>query len=200
MKKKIVFIINSQFGYSTAHYYYCTYLDKSKFDVHYVGFDMGLPRRNADNVCIHYIRLHSNKIMRFMIYLTTINHLIRTENFNILFLVDCRGSLLIRLCNLTRKAVMDIRTGDVFLGTKLISFYNLNIRLSSLFFNNITILSDSLRKLLKLPVNKCHIIPLGAEQLNVSNKTFNDLNLFYIGSLQERHIHQTIEGLSIFMK
>lgn len=196
--KKILFSITSQFGYHTDTYMYCKYLDKTKYEVHYVGFDGGQVSRELDDVEVHYIPVHQNKMIRYWVYLTTINKLIRNENFDILFLVDCQGSLLIRICNLFRKAILDIRTGDTQLGRKRISFFNIFILLSSVFFKRVTIISLSLRKLLRLSANKCHLLPLGAVQLDMPNKSFDSLNLFYIGTIHGRNINQTIEGLSIF--
>ncbi|NDP22040.1 MAG: glycosyltransferase family 4 protein [Paludibacter sp.] len=200
MKKKILISITSQFGYHTDTYMYCKYLDKSKYEVHYIGFDAGHKRRELEGVNIHYIPVAYNKLKRYWIYLSTINKLIRLENFDLLFLVDCQGSLLIRLSNLFRKTIMDVRTGDVRLGTKPFSVFNLKIKLSSLFFKRVSVISCSLSKLLNLTEEKCHILPLGAEEMLLPTKSFEKLQLFYIGTLQGRNITETINGLSVFLK
>lgn len=178
---------------------YCKYLDKKKFEVHYVGFDLGFPRRNLYETNVHYIPVHRNKHKRYLVYVTTINKLIKEINFDILFLVDCQASLLIRLCNLRRKAILDIRTGDTHLKKRRMSFFNLKILVSSLFFEHITVISDNLRQFLNLSKNKCHYLPLGAELLDLPEKSFDTLTLFYIGTLSDRNIYQTIEGLSLYI-
>lgn len=179
---------------------YCKHIDKEKYDVHYVGFDFGLPKREIENVAIHYIPIHYNKLKRYWIYVKSINKLIRKENFNILFLVDCQASLLIRLCNMKRKSILDIRTGDIQIKNRKISFFNIKIWFLSYLFKNITIISNSLRESLHLPSEKCHLLPLGAEAFDLPPKTFKNLMLFYIGTLQNRKIYQTIEGLYLFLK
>tara|TARA_R110002051_G_C8558213_1_gene473763 strand:- start:164 stop:796 length:633 start_codon:yes stop_codon:yes gene_type:complete len=48
-------------------------------------------------------------------------------------------------------------------------------------------------------MKKVFILPLGSDILSTTNKLFNDLNLFYIGTLDGRNIHQTIYGLKLFL-
>lgn len=200
MKKKILISLTSQFGYHTDTYMYCKYLDKTKYELHYVGFDGGDTRREMEDIRIHYIPVHGNKIIRYWIYLSKINTLIRKENFDLLFLVDGQGSLLIRLCNIFRKSILDIRTGDIWMQKKTFDLYDFKIYLSSLFFKRITIISMNLATKISLPIKKCHYLPLGGDLVNVPNKSFEKFNLFYIGIIHGRNIDQTIEGISIFHK
>lgn len=200
MKKKLLISITSQFGYHTDTFMYCKYLAKSKYEVHYVGFDVGYARRRLENVTVHNIPVHANKLKRYWVYVRSINRLIRKEKFDLLFLVDCQSSLLIRLSNIFQKTILDIRTGDVQLKENEFSFFNLKIRFTSLFFKRITVISDSLQQALKLPKNKCHYLPLGAEPLKLPDKSFDTFNLFYIGTIHNRNIYQTVEGLALFLK
>jgi len=200
MKKKILFSITTQFGYHTDTFMYCKYLDKSKYDVYYVGFDGGYSIRELDAVKVYNVPVHANKIKRYLLLLTTINKLIRKEKFDVLFLVSCQTTLMIRLSNLFRKSILDIRTGDVRIKENELSYYNSKVLLSSLLFKNITIISENLGKALNIPKKKSHWLPLGGDLMNLPNKSFKSLQLFYIGTLQERNIFQTIEGLSIFKK
>jgi len=178
---------------------YCQYLNKSIYDVHYVGFDEKLKKKVAKDVSVYYVPIHKNKIVRYLRYICSINSLIRKGVFDVLFLVDCQGSLLIRFCNLFRKSILDIRTGDTKLVNKGFSWFNMRIRLSSLFFKHITIISDNLRMALNLPQGRCHFLPLGGNRLDLPDKTFNSLSMLYIGTLNDRKIFQTIEGLSLLI-
>jgi len=198
MKKKILLCITSQFGYHTDTYMYCKYLDKTKYDVHYIGFDMGYGRRTVSEVKVNYVPVNKNIVKRYWLFLTTINHLIRKEKFDVVFLVQCQVTLMIRLCNPFQKTILDIRTGDVWLENNSFSKYNFQVWLTSLLFKNISIISLSLAKVLNLRADKCHYLPLGGEQMNLPSKTFESLNLFYIGTLHGRNLHQTIEGMAIF--
>lgn len=200
MKKKLLISITSQFGYHTDTYMYCKYLDKTRYEVHYVGFDLGYAKRVIDDVKVHYISVHTSKINRYWIYLNTINKLIRENNYDIVFQVDHKLTLIVRLCNLRRKFILDIRTGDLNSSNFKRAFYNSYIYITSLFYRRITIISESLRNLLRIPAYKTTIIPLGAETRNINDKTFLNLNLFYIGTLQLRNIDETVEGLALFNK
>ena len=199
-RKKILISITSQFGYHIPTYMYCKYMDKEKFEVHYVGYDWGKERKIIEDVEVHYIPMFSNRVKMYYNYIRTINKIIRKEKFNLLFLVVCKGYFFIRMSNLFRKSVMDVRTGDVYIEKKGFSLFNSKIRIASLFFRNITILSESLREELKLPKRKCRLVTLGAEQPDIPDKSFNQINLFYIGTIQKRNIHQTVEGVALFLR
>lgn len=199
IKRKLLIILTAQFGYHTDTYMYCKYLDKTKYDVHYIGFDEGQLRREIEDVKVYYIPVHSNKILRYWIYLKTINRLIRKENFDILFQVDCQGSLLIRLCNIFRKSILDVRTGDVWMDKKNFSVYDSKVYLTSLFFKRITIISINLATKMSLPIQKCHYLPLGGDLMLSKPRLFESLRLFYIGTIHGRNFQQTITGLSLFL-
>lgn len=199
-KKKILFNITSQFGYHTDTYMYCKYLDKSNFEVHYTGFDTGLPKYELKDVNVHYIPLHSNKIRRYYIYFQFINKIIRKEKFDLIFQVDHKLTLLIRLYNLRQRFILDIRTGDLS-GNKLKRKYmNLYILFTSLFYKKVSIISESLRQLLKIPKRKSFVLPLGGEQNSQIPKKWDSIHMLYIGTLTKRRIEDTIEGLAIFKK
>lgn len=53
---------------------------------------------------------------------------------------------------------------------------------------------------LKLPPAKTHLLPLGAEIYYGGDHDYSALNLLYIGTLNLRHIYQTIEGFSRYLK
>ena len=200
--KKILINIPSQFGYHTDTYMYCKYLDKTKYEIHYVGFDTALTKRGLENdlVRVHYIPVHSNKIKRYWLYLISINKLIRGENFDVVFQVDHKLTLLVRLCNLNRKFILDIRTGDLSQSNLKRFYLNLFVSFTSLFYRRVSVISDSLRLLLNISTRKTRIIPLGADKRNCRVKSWNSLNLFYIGTIHLRNINQTIKGLALFLR
>jgi len=198
--KKILITNTSQFGYHTDTYMYCKYLDKAKYEVHYIGFDIGYIKMALENVHIHNVPVYKNKIKRYWVYLNAINKLIRNEKFDIVFQVDRKLTLLVRLCNLNRNCILDIRTGDLRAANLMRGYYNYYILFTSLFYKHVSVISASLGALLHIPMTKTTIIPLGAEIQNVGDKSWNELQLFYIGALPSRNIYQTVEGLSIFIK
>ena len=199
-KKKILFNIPGQLGSHTDTFMYCKYLDKEKYEVHYIGFDEKRKRKDLLEVNVHYIPIYANKIQRYWVYLKAINKLIREENFDLVFQVDHKFTLPVRLCNLKRKFILDIRTGDLSNSGIKRLYFNLYILFTSLFYTRVTIISESLRSALHIPRRKSIIIPLGGETRNCRNKTWDYLHLFYIGTFTKRNIHETVEGLAYFIK
>ena len=51
-----------------------------------------------------------------------------------------------------------------------------------------------------MPEEKSAILPLGADIASTTDKTFEKLNLLYVGTLFNRDVHKTIEGLAIAIK
>lgn len=200
MRQKVLFSITTQFGYHTDTYMYCKYLDKSKYEVYYVGFDSGYTVRELENVNVFNVAVSKNKIKRYLDFLLTINRLIRNEKVDIVFLVSCQTTLLVRLCNLFQKSILDIRTGDVRIKEHAISWYDTKVLITSLFFKRITIISKSLGRKMYLPEKKCHWLPLGGDFNVLPTKSFETICLFYIGTLTERNLDQTVEGLALFKK
>ena len=76
---------------------------------------------------------------------------------------------------------------------------NTQFKFETKFFINITILSKKLIDRIGINRSKCHWLPLGAEQLSMKEKSFNDLRMLYVGTLKNRNIHETIEGLKLFI-
>lgn len=196
--KKILIILTSQFGYHTDTYMYCKYLDKSKYEVHYVGFDSELPTRELEGVHIHTLAVLANKILRYWYYIKAINTLIRKEKYEALFYVDGQATLLIRLCNLFRTSILDIRTGDVWMKSKNNSVYDTKTRLTALFFKRISIISINLARKMNIPTHKCHYLPLGGDSLSTHALNIDQLHLFYIGIIHGRNIDETVKAISIF--
>src|SRR5690554_3799694 len=95
--------------------------------------------------------------------------------------------------------VLDIRTGSISNNSVVNWLQNQQYRFESMFFKHITILSKGLIKHIGINPRKCHLLPLGSEVLSTTNKNFNELKLIYIGSLNNRRIYETIEGLKIFI-
>jgi len=71
------------------------------------------------------------------------------------------------------------------------------IKIEANFFKHISAISNNLIKKLSLP-RRTSIIPIGADIISSKTKTFNSLNLLYVGTLFNRNIEQTIIGFSNF--
>ena len=77
---------------------------------------------------------------------------------------------------------------------------NFQLKLNIFANKNISVISESLARHLKIPRSKYHILPLGAEVFSSKRKTFGKMNLFYIGTFNGRRLGDTVIGLSRFYK
>ena len=115
MKRKILFLYYTQFGYHTDLFMYGKYLDKTKYEIQYFCFDQKLPKIEIENIRVHYQTLNSERVANYLKYFYRLKMLIRTEKYDLVFHVDGQFTLLIRLLNLRQPMLLDIRSGDLLL-------------------------------------------------------------------------------------
>lgn len=72
------------------------------------------------------------------------------------------------------------------------------LRLEVGLFRQVTVISEGLRDRLGLNGSHVHLLPLGADRTPAPPRSFDDLHLVYIGTLEHREIHKTIEGFTAF--
>ena len=65
------------------------------------------------------------------------------------------------------------------------------------FFKYKTVISEGLAKKLQLNSN-IYILPLGADIISSTRKTFDEMNLLYVGTLYNRKIEDTLVGFANF--
>lgn len=192
-------INGNQFGYSAGHYYYCKHL-KDKFEIQYICYDRGHTKMEIEGVKVNYIPFSPSKIKRLSSFIR--NSIKVSQNFkpDILFVVYFNVCFLLSLMCYGKRKILDIRSGSLSKNNYKRAISNHLIKLQSLFFKNIIVLSESLREFLNIQEKKTLILPLGAEIYYNGSHNYSDLNLLYIGTLDSRRIYETIEGLEIFLK
>lgn len=84
---------------------------------------------------------------------------------------------------------------------KEIRSYNNKILKESEVFENITIITDEVRKLLKIPEDKCNILPLGGKTLIKLEDDLNldldkKISLIYVGTFTRRRIIDTVKAFN----
>jgi glycosyltransferase involved in cell wall biosynthesis len=72
--------------------------------------------------------------------------------------------------------------------------------LESLFFENIIVLSESLRRELGIAGEKCRLVPIGAEPQCFDDKSFDSMRLLYVGTFFGRRMEDTVEGFGRFYR
>jgi len=198
MKRRLLFINGGQFGYNTDAYMHCYYL-KDKYDISFLCFDTGRKKIELDGIKIIYVSYSGSYFMRGIRFLLcSIFRLIFFKG--LVFVVYFFGAIWLKKFLPWKKMILDIRT----MGVSPDSLNNLKfdsaLRNTALLYDHITIISEGVRDKLKLPLNKTTILPLGANPVSNKKKQFDTLNLFYVGTLSNRHIEKTIHGLDKFVK
>jgi glycosyltransferase involved in cell wall biosynthesis len=199
-RKNILILLTVQFGYHTDTYMYCKYLDKAKFNISYLCFDMNYPKISLADIDIIYVRMSKNRLLRYLDFARKIRKEIRSKKFHLIFHVHTKFTLLIRLFTLFKPVVLDIRSGDLNDNKYIRLLKNLEISIISCFYSSVSVISEGLATKLKIPKKKLFILPLGGEIQGIPNKTFDSLRLLYVGTLDKRNVHETIYGVSEFKR
>ncbi len=166
------------------------------FDVHFVCLDSSRPRCVLDGVDVTYVTGTSRQL-RFARYLRSSIDVARRAD--IVLIEYFPGCSLIRAAVPRRPTVLDIRTSNVSPRSAARWRGNLVLRSEAACFRHLCVISEGVRDLLRLP-HDSHILPLGAEELDVGPKEYvRSLRLLYLGSLTSRRIADTILGLRAFL-
>jgi glycosyltransferase involved in cell wall biosynthesis len=195
MKKKILIVCASQFGYLIDTFEYCKKL-KDDYDVTYVCIDQGLPILEVEGVSVHYHKSAGRKGVKWIGFVIFACGFVQPQDIIII--------KYFRLCSLIKmyvkdsvKVVLDIRTGAISPSFITRFIFDNTLKLESVFFKDITVVSKSLADQLNL--KRAIVIPLGAPKLEVDNKSFSNMNLLYVGTLSNRRIIDTVLGLKEFI-
>lgn len=199
MKKQLLIINKAQFGYHTDSFKYCQYL-KDEFDITYICFDTGKKEIVEEGIKVIYVPRKGSFFKKGMSFIKYCRQYIKNNQPDLIFVVYFQMASLLRLGLSSFPAILDIRTGAIGTTAKKRKIDDTLMSLESKAFKHITIISKSLRDKLGLRVEKCHILPLGADELSKTNKLFGSMNLLYVGTFLSRNIQETVFGLSEFIK
>ncbi|MCD9497747.1 hypothetical protein [Photobacterium carnosum] len=195
-KKSILIVNRKQYGYHTDSYQWALNLS-SEYNVTYICIDIGLDKIEANNVNVIYIKCGGNKLKRALEFLKKSIKMSK-DNMDDTLVIYFPMCFLMGVLN--KSSILDFRTGNVNKRKFIRDMMDLLSYLESFFYQRVTIISEGLRKRLFLSESKTTIVPLGAEIISSKDKEFNKIALFYIGVLDLRCIHETIFGLSKYIK
>ena len=197
-KPKLLFVYPNQFGYHIDSYKYCEYL-QDKFDLTYICFDQGFDRLDLPDVNVIYMPYNTGKVRRLVHFFIYLIQLTRKEKIDILFTVQFKFCFIIGLCAISKVKILDYRSGDLSSNYFMRSLKNIIMRFDALFFQYVTIISEGLRDILFLNKGRAIILPLGADVISSRVRSFDRLDLLYLGTLNLRNIDQTIDGFAQFL-
>ncbi|WP_067583061.1 glycosyltransferase [Endozoicomonas ascidiicola] len=197
LKKTVINIISpSQFGYLVDYYEYSNHL-RVKYRINYYCLDEGKPKIEMEGVEVIYIKSTLKGFRKWINFSRSLS-LFSFED-EVVFVKYYRFCSILRLViKKPKKLILDIRTGSVGF-TKLSRFlFNYTLMAESMFFDVITIISESLAKYLH--VNNYILLPLGSPPNSIYNKNFDDIRMIYIGTLSNRKIEDTLYGLKQYLE
>lgn len=197
MKKRILILSQAQYGSVIAPYQYTRYL-KDRFDFTYLCWDYGSKRVEEPDVSVVYVSRGGRKATRLLRFIHEALREITKGRYDLVFVVYFQGAFLLPLLARRERMVLDIRTGYIRASGFQRWLNNALITFETFFFKHVTILADSLREDLHIPARKCCLVPLGAEHAEFPPKSFEDLRLLYVGTLERRFIEKTVVGFSRF--
>lgn len=196
--RKLLIINPKQFGYVTGYHYYCQYLSDD-YEIRYICFDHGMKRMEMEQVDVVYLRQHRVRCMRLFQFSYYVLREMSHNEYDAVFMVYHKLAWLIGFLSRKEEIILDIRTGDLSAAPMIRYLFNVLIRFTAIFYSKVTILSESLLRLLKLNPQKCTVLPLGAERIKC-DREFTAMRLLYLGTLTKRNIHQTVEGFARFYR
>jgi glycosyltransferase involved in cell wall biosynthesis len=177
-------------------YYFCKHGCRD-LDITYIGFDTGQPKLEIEGVKAKYISNKHNIIVR---YFRLLFSYIREcyKEYDMIFIVYFCGCSLLKILHPSKRFILDIRSGSCAPNPIKRRWNDSIMRIESLFFKHISVISKSLAKKLNMSDSRVYILPLGAEPVDVPCKRFDTLNLLYVGTFSNRRMEDTIEGFALF--
>lgn len=195
----ILMINQDQFGYKAGYYHYCKHLVKQGHKITYLCNDHGLPKMHIDGIRVIYVKEPSSVKWR-KVFLSKIKELKAQEKIDVALCSYFRGCSILKFVSNGLPIVIDVRSGDLSKNEVKRKLYNRIIKFEASLFSHIMILSESLAKLLKLKDGSYDVVPLGADEISDASRQYEAIKMLYVGTLQQRDIHKTVEGLADFCK
>lgn len=96
--------------------------------------------------------------------------------------------------------ILDIRTLSISKDSNVRTAQNRQIKRACSKFDIVTIISEGTKRQLGLSSDNVYILPLGADCISETTKTYDNLHLLYVGTFAGRDIDKTIIGIDIFKR
>lgn len=195
-KKKIVIISQVQFGYHVPNYTYCKYLRK-EFEITFICWDFNKRKISLDGINVVYVRRKGNFIFRSIRFIRTALNTIRSNDTLIFITYFKFVTTVLKFIKRENIFILDIRTGSVEKNQFSRFFYDMIMKFESKFFKHKAVLSKNLADKMKFN-SDVYILPLGSEIISETEKVFDEMNLFYVGTFFNRRLEDTVTGFSNF--
>ncbi len=192
---KILYLGLGEFGSLPEHYHQVSHLRARGHLVSYIGFSSREDIVGEKDGVLH-LRYSGPLRSRIRLFST-----VRC------FLQDCRPDAVVvpyfKGCSVftlfIRSAILDIRTVSVHEWRPVRVVENILIRLESWLFSRGFVVSEELRR--ELRISDAFVLsPQGAQKpKEIVAKSWSRLRLLYVGTLHNRRLHEFVQGLAIYV-
>jgi glycosyltransferase involved in cell wall biosynthesis len=139
---------------------------------------------------------HGGVFARYIRFVSACIHAVR-QHYDLVYLYYFPGCSVVRLASWRWRAILDIRTAATSSTALVRSVLDVLLKLETFTFRHIAIVSDAVRD--RLGLTRAYVVPLGADLLSSAQRSFETIELLYIGTLRaNRRVMDTIEGLALF--
>lgn len=195
----MLIIDKNPYGILVDTYKYCQYL-QNQYDITYVCIDYGYPKLDSGRVKVKYTLYTRNKLFRGIVFtIMSLYYVLISNGF--IYISYYPGCGLLKKIVFWKKMHIDVRTLSVASDPIERERWNNSLRDTIRKFDTISCISEGVKKLLYISGNKkVYVIPLGADVISSCPKSFEKLNLLYVGTLNNRRIIDTVIGFHDFLK
>lgn len=196
--KRVNFIVSEQYGSNTDIVKYVEYLSR-RYKVNILTFDYGHKRITVpQNTGIIYLRHTHSRIFNALSLMLC----------SVFMLALCSGAVFVEVfsyCGILPKVLfwkkmhIDVRTLSVEPDPQLRKYQNERLNKDVNSFSTASFISEGVMAQLQIDSRvRTFILPLGGEIRSQTVKSFDRIDLLYVGTLHNRNIIQTLQGLYIF--
>ena len=196
--QRVLIVDQSQFGYFTDGYKWAQYLLEEHYLVSYLCCEEKKAKIHLEQVKVRYSPFIFNKYASRILWLLCC--IINIAKFNgIIILVNFRYVGLLTFLQRKKKILYDIRTLCVSPNAKQRLQRDNEVFRNVRKFHYCSVISKELRSMIQSLNPNTYLLPLGADALTNVRHEYSQLHLLYVGTLTNRHIEKTIDGIKLFI-
>lgn len=197
-KKRLIIVSPGQFGLNTDYVKYCQYLN-SLYDISVLTIDEGRPKTSVAGVSVTYCPyLGSFRRLGYGVFLATVFFYLLLHP-GIVMVTGGRSCGIYKRLMPWRKMIVNLRTVSIQNDEKSRKEENERLRRQTEPYDKIIMISEGGARQIGLMPGKTSIVSLGADMISTSDKHFESLDLLYVGTLHNRNIRTTLDGLKLFL-
>lgn len=194
--KKILFINNVQYGTLVDSLKWCELLH-DRYKITYICFDDGRKRVNTPGVRVLYIPRIGGKKMRGVLFLL-FSALYSLMFKGFVFVIYFDGFRILKELLPFKKLHLDIRSLAVNKEPELRKKVDGQIVSAANIYDSVSAISRGVIRKMELD-KKVFLLPLGADQISSTPKSYSNCHLLYVGTLDNRNIIDTVKGVEMFI-